>query len=151
MPRSSSEKARYHHEWYLRNRAKRKQQNQAHYLRTRIKRQKQIEFYTQMHWSRTLERQRQNDHKLKVAFVQAYGGCCECCGEKQLAFLTVDHINHDGQEHRKTLGRRGVYHDLRRRGWPKDAYRCLCMNCNFATRKGKTCPHQSLRLLIEAA
>ena len=30
--------------------------------------------------------------------------CCECCGEKHLEFLAIDHINGGGGKHRKKLG-----------------------------------------------
>lgn len=85
---------------------------------------------------------------LRGEMIAAYGGSCACCGETRPAFLTTDHIYRDGQDHRKSLGRFGgkggthaVYLDLKKRGWPRDRYRCFCMNCNFATRAGEPCPH----------
>lgn len=83
--------------------------------------------------------------KLKQAIVKAYGGACICCGETHLEFLTIDHINGDGKKHREELKRRGVsfYTFLREQGFPQDSLRLLCMNCNFATRYGKPCPHQT--------
>ena len=29
-----------------------------------------------------------------------YGRACSCCGETEPAFLTIDHVNNDGAEHR---------------------------------------------------
>lgn len=80
---------------------------------------------------------------LKAEMVAAYGGCCACCGERAIEFLTVDHVNRNGNEHRKQIGGQSyLYKLLKELGWPKDEYRCLCMNCNFAMRLGRTCPHQ---------
>ncbi|MFG2372552.1 hypothetical protein ACGFY9_13875 [Streptomyces sp. NPDC048504] len=81
--------------------------------------------------------------QLRDEMVQAYGGRCACanCPETNPAFLTLDHINGDGKAHRMKLGSH-TYADLRRRGWPKEAYRLLCWNCNAMTRGGRTCPHE---------
>ncbi|MDY7101563.1 MAG: hypothetical protein S0880_10285 [Actinomycetota bacterium] len=75
--------------------------------------------------------------------VAAYGGRCACpqCPETNPAFLTLDHENRDGKEHRKRVGSH-TYADLRRRGWPKEGFRLLCWNCNAMTRHGQPCPHE---------
>ena len=85
--------------------------------------------------------------RLKLQMIAAYGGNCDCCGENRHEFLTLDHVNRDGNQHRATFGGRGIatsmqiWADLKRRGWPKDGFRVLCMNCNWATRYGTACPH----------
>jgi hypothetical protein len=81
-------------------------------------------------------------NKLRSELISAYGGKCSCCGESQFLFLTLEHLNHDGQEHRKIFGNLGVYRDLKRSGYPKDKYTVLCWNCNMATRYGAVCPHK---------
>lgn len=95
--------------------------------------------------------ERQYTARLKLEMILAYGSRCACCHETEQAFLTLDHIERDGKGHRKQFRSSvGIYGDLRRRGWPKDKYRLLCMNCNFATRYGKPCPHSVKRpYLIE--
>lgn len=84
--------------------------------------------------------------RLRREFVEAYGGKCACCGIDEKEFLTADHIGGGGAAERRALGWRALgtsfYLHLKKQGWPKDRYRLLCMNCNFATRHGKTCPHQ---------
>ena len=83
--------------------------------------------------------------RLKAELVAAYGGSCVCCGETALMFLTIDHVNRDGKQHREKFGGRGssrqIYLELKRLGWPQDNYRLMCMNCNWATRYGQPCPH----------
>src|ERR1700690_1237472 len=40
----------------------------------------------------------------KDAVFAAYGGyVCACCGEMEKAFLTLDHLNNDGNKHRKQV------------------------------------------------
>lgn len=81
--------------------------------------------------------------RMREELVEAYGGRCVCprCPETDPAFLTLDHVNGDGQAHRLKLGSH-TYADLRRRGWPTEGYRLLCWNCNAMTRGGRTCPHE---------
>lgn len=74
---------------------------------------------------------------------EAYGSKCNCCGETHKEFLTLEHLNGTGAEHRKKVGGGwGAVMDLRKRGWPKEGYTVLCMNCNFATRFNAICPHK---------
>jgi hypothetical protein len=87
----------------------------------------------------------------QAELIAAYGGKCSCCGESEPAFLTLDHVGGGGAAHRRAIkkkseGRANVTRKLRQelkaQGWPKDKYRLLCMNCNFATGHKKACPHQ---------
>ena len=69
-----------------------------------------------------------------------------CCGETGFEFLTVDHINNDGNEHRRQIKAAfGIYGWLEKNGFPKDGLQLLCWNCNMGKRaNGGTCPHQAL-------
>jgi hypothetical protein len=75
---------------------------------------------------------------------------CECCGENHLEFLSIDHINNDGAEHRRKLannktGNFGrIYYWLRNNGYP-DGFQVLCHNCNMAKGFYGHCPHQDER------
>ncbi len=84
---------------------------------------------------------------IKVQVVNGYGGCCNCCGENILEFLSVDHIHNNGGEERRKdrnmVGRK-IYQYLIANNFPKDDYQILCMNCNFAKGMHGYCPH-SLR------
>ena len=80
---------------------------------------------------------------LRQEVIEGYGGHCECCGESHWEFLSVDHVNGGGNQARKTTHKGGMlYRELRRQGFPRDGYRLLCMNCNFAVGKYGYCPHQ---------
>lgn len=80
---------------------------------------------------------------LKREFIEAYDGKCYCCGETAIAFLTLDHIHGGGYKERLKEGTgTQIYLRLRKAGYPKDKYRCACMNCNLAVAYGRTCPHK---------
>lgn len=79
--------------------------------------------------------------------IEGYGAFCRCCGEDHIGFLTIEHINHDGKAHlKKCGGAYPMYLDIIKRNYP-DEYTVLCMNCNWATRYGKPCPHELEKLL----
>jgi len=79
---------------------------------------------------------------VRAELIEAYGGKCTCprCPEINPAFLTLEHVDGTGKEHRSQVGSH-AYADLRRRGWPQEGYTLLCWNCNAMTRHGRTCPH----------
>ena len=92
---------------------------------------------------------RERRKALRNAVFAAYGGpVCACCGERELAFLTLDHINNNGAaERRKIAGRANAagtftYAWLAKKGFPP-GYQVLCMNCNFGKRMNNgVCPHR---------
>jgi len=89
---------------------------------------------------------RNQDHARNAVFA-AYGGyTCACCGETEPKFLSIDHINNDGGEERRS----GLYSSsgtafylwLRKNAFPP-GYQVLCMNCQVGKhRNGGVCPHQ---------
>lgn len=97
----------------------------------------------EQHQAESRQRQKVRREQVRAELVAAYGGRCACerCPETNTDFLTLDHVNGDGKQHRLEMGSH-TYADLRRRGWPKDGYRLLCWNCNAMTRGGKACPHE---------
>src|ERR1700757_476788 len=65
---------------------------------------------------------------------------CACCGETVLEFLSLDHINGGGRQHRKTIKMRW-WEWLRKNKYP-EGFRVLCHNCNQAIGLYGICPHQ---------
>jgi hypothetical protein len=73
------------------------------------------------------------------------GTCrCSCCGEAHMAFLVVDHINGEGNKHRRAIGRTGLsfYRWLRTNGYPP-GFRVLCHTCNHAYAAYGAGPHET--------
>jgi hypothetical protein len=83
--------------------------------------------------------------RLRSQLVEAYGGCCACCGEKEQAFLVLDHDGDVPRHHRDGRGRRiggtALYRIVKKEGYPS-SYRLLCWNCNAAHAYYGSCPHQ---------
>jgi hypothetical protein len=71
---------------------------------------------------------------------------CACCGEREIQFLSIDHINGGGTKHIKEVGGgTGFYRWLIKNNFPA-GYQVLCMNCNFAKGKSGCCPHEKKQL-----
>lgn len=67
---------------------------------------------------------------------------CACCGEKEMVFLTLDHINNDGRRHRKEIGKMQLAAWVRKNNYPKE-FQVLCFNCNCGKNVNKRiCPHE---------
>lgn len=75
--------------------------------------------------------------KYRDIVVSMYGGECAACGETEPLFLTMDHINNDGWQLRKSNYREGgiaLYLDVMRHG-KRDDLEVLCYNCNFGKNR----------------
>lgn len=98
--------------------------------------------YWQEHKEERKAPRRQNNQarKLRVLGTYSQGGIPQCarCREMDGDVLTIDHINNDGGQHRRTLRRYGMnfYRWLERNNYP-DGYQTLCFNCNMKKRMEK--------------
>jgi len=92
--------------------------------------------------SRRLSHQRAKN-RLKEQIYAHYGKRCVCCDETMLEFLTIDHVNGDGNiDRRNNLRGNSLYKKIINEGFSED-YQILCMNCNFGKKMtGTICPHQ---------
>lgn len=86
-------------------------------------------------------------YRVKDEVFAAYGGyVCACCGITNKEFLSIDHIDGSGPEHREKLTgnpRNGqtLYYWLKKNNFPP-GFRVLCMNCNFSLGHHGYCPHR---------
>lgn len=85
------------------------------------------------------ESHRRSAKKIKQEVVSAYGGSCSCCGESEINFLTLDHVN--GRSSVDTLRGEKMYRQAKREQFP-DCYRVLCFNCNCSIGFYGYCPHE---------
>lgn len=87
---------------------------------------------------------RTNRQRYRSMVLAHYGEQCVCCSESNVAFLTVDHINDDGADHRRSLGKNAgslqVWRWIVQHGFP-DHFQILCWNCNAAKHIYGSCPH----------
>jgi hypothetical protein len=84
--------------------------------------------------------------KLKKAVHDFYGNICNCCGETNPLFLTVDHKNNDGyndfnQNKKQRVSAQATYIKVIKNAFP-DTFQLLCWNCNCGKRMNEgVCPH----------
>lgn len=86
--------------------------------------------------------------KLRMRCLREYSSKepeCACCHESHLEFLTIDHIDGGGADHRRKMGSRNIYRWLMRNHFPK-GFRVLCINCNFSLGKYGYCPHDPFHM-----
>lgn len=65
---------------------------------------------------------------------------CACCDESTYEFLCIDHIDGNGNEHRKEIGCR-LDEWIIRNNFP-EGFQVLCHNCNMAKGAYGICPHE---------
>lgn len=93
-------------------------------------------------------------HRIDVLYHYCNGDIkCQCCHETCIEFLTIDHINGGGNEHRRELGTArkdssnpswgGMYKWLKKNNYP-EGFRVLCFNCNCARGIYGYCPHEKI-------
>lgn len=70
-------------------------------------------------------------------------------GEKSVELLTLDHINDDGNKHRREIRTNSIYDYLIKNNF-KTTYKfqVACWNCNIGRyRNGGICPHKEPKCL----
>jgi hypothetical protein len=97
--------------------------------------------------SKTYLIQKKYQNKIRDEIIHHYSNGkneCECCGENDIRFLTIDHMmGRKNVGHGKGFGGYQIHLFLRRNNFPK-GYRVLCVNCNSVLgKKGiDKCPHK---------
>lgn len=97
---------------------------------------------------RTVASNRKTRRHYRELAIAHYGGTppsCKCCGELEKRFLTIDHMNGGGRQHRLVMNNKagGVAGWLVKSGYP-DGFQVLCMNCNWGKYiNNGTCPHKN--------
>lgn len=146
-------------EYYQKNKEKIKIQRKEYYQNNKGKICKQDKIYYQKNKDRIKEYQQKNKDRIKEYKLENklqvfnhysnYDIKCNCCGERQMEFLSIDHINNDGAKHVRYEGAKyklsggNLVNWLIQNNFPS-GFQILCMNCNWA--KGldseHLCPHQ---------
>jgi len=83
--------------------------------------------------------------KCKMECLIHYGGNppkCACCGEVNVKFLTMDHMNNDGAKEGRH--RSHIFERLKWAGYP-EGYQVMCWNCNTGRYFNHgICPHKDI-------
>lgn len=114
------------------------------------KNRESIKKYQDKNRDKLKEYYKEHHRKLKEKVLINYGKKCTCCGEKNIHFLTLDHINNDGYKTKGKTGKRIVgttmYRHLIREKYPS-GIQTLCFNCNIGKQlHNGICPHKLLKL-----
>lgn len=123
----------------------RKQQRREQEPGFRAKERKQQAIWTRNNLDRSRITKRKSGkrcrQKIKNAVFDAYGRKCVCCGESEQSFLTIDHKNGGGRQHRAECHHH-LYRWLFKNNFPNE-FQTLCWNCNSGREiNGGICPHQ---------
>lgn len=91
------------------------------------------------------KRQKDAEIRRRDQVIKAYNSHCACCNENESRFLTVDHVNNDGDKHRREIGiSRGgdkFYSWIIKNNFPQ-FLQLLCWNCNMGkVFNDGICPH----------
>jgi hypothetical protein len=123
--------------YYGKNKEKVKASNAAYRARQLNYSEAYREKYRDYHTKRNRE--------LKRMALERIGMQCACCGEADIEFLTIDHVNNDGHIHRRAINHSNMYAWLKNNDYQSDhLLQTLCFNCNFAKRyNGGVCPHRN--------
>jgi len=100
---------------------------------------------TEHYKKRTRLNAKRKNESLKLLIIDHYTNGkrqCNCCGESNYKFLTIDHI--DGRKshnHDRTMAGVKLLWWIKRNNFPK-GFRILCYNCNCGRAKNEgVCPH----------
>lgn len=120
----------YNREYYLLNKDKFKNARQAWYKKNKTS---------------VINKSKEYASRLRLTVLKHYSGGtphCNCCGEKQLQFLSIDHIDNDGKELRKVHSIGATFYNwIISNNFPENL-QILCQNCNHGKRvNGGVCPH----------
>lgn len=117
--------------------------NREYYQKHKVEALLRKRKYRLEHGEEIKARSRAKTLEIKTTIINHYGKECACCGETEIKFLTIDHIEGGGTKHRKQLGGGGqrIYRWLIKNNFP-EGYQVLCWNCNCAKGLYNTCPHQ---------
>lgn len=95
--------------------------------------------------ARAMSRRYRDELKLKVLTHYSNGELkCNSCGIPVYAVLTLDHIDNNGADHKRSLSKGGkasssrIYKDILDNNYPPH-YQVLCFNCNYLKEFMRRC------------
>lgn len=131
----------------IKRKAYHKAKSAQHYEANKAELKKDHNLWRKTNPDRFLLLSRNRSRELKLMALQHYCRAeipyCQCpyCDVDYIEFLSIDHINGCGNEHRRQdPSSVRIYRWLYKHGYP-EGFRVLCMNCNFALGHFGYCPH----------
>ena len=126
------------------------ERTKLYYKKNKEKLKERTRMWKKNNKEKVVEISKRYRQELKINALKAYSNGkveCACCGEKEIDFLCLDHINNNGAEERREnkygLGK-SIFKWLKKNNYPKNAgLQVLCFNCNVSKRiQGGTCIHK---------
>ena len=139
----------YNRDYYLKNREKLIRGHLKWYYDNQETRKEYGRNYYKINRKKVSEKTAAKRAEIRRIVFAHYGGKCACCGEQTPQFLTIDHIENNGAEHRKKIGVKCgwvFYKWLLKNNYP-EGHQLLCFNCNTAKGFFGICPHQQTKNL----
>jgi hypothetical protein len=140
MPKTLEEKRKYMLAWYHSHKESASATAKRSYQKHRTKRIAARNRYLEQNVDKVDAQRRVYHSELKAEVLSHYGpeGKLQCswsgCEVTDIDMLSLDHVNNDGAQHRKSLGLkstgRTVWVAVRKAGFP-EGYQTLCMNHQF--------------------
>jgi hypothetical protein len=96
---------------------------------------------------KTAKKNRDYKEKMRLQVFAHYGNRCSCCGDDHREFFAMDHVNGEGNKHRREAritNSADLFLWIIRHNFP-DTFRILCHNCNMARGFYGYCPHEHER------
>ena len=128
----------------------RKKYKKQWYEANKTRENKRSRDYYEANKERIAEQTKRKNQEIKKAVMSYYSEGfpkCKCCGEFGLDFLSIDHVNGGGTQHRRLVAGTVLYRWLIKNNFP-DGYQVLCFNCNCAKglkQNNNVCPHERMR------
>lgn len=100
-------------------------------------------YYYEVNRRKILAQHRELSRQLKLEALSHYSLSgivkCSCCNVDDIDVLCLDHIDNNGNEHRKRINSYGTgfYRRLKKSGFP-NGFQTLCFNCNMKKAIGKS-------------
>lgn len=147
IPKSSAKKIAQSRAWYAANKKRASENARARYMKNRGAIAASVLAWRRANPEKVRGYERayrlRSKLRLRGLVFKAYGHKCNCCGESNPGFLTIDHISGGGTRHTKTVARGRLYAWLVKNNFPKDDFRLLCWNCNCGRQHNAgVCPHK---------
>ncbi len=146
----------YHKQYRIKNKGRLLEYDRSYAQKHKLQRKEKYLLWYQENKNKDSFKKLRNESNRKFCFRKKiecfnhYGNGkieCSCCGEKEIKFLCLDHINGGGNKHRKeskTHGGEKTYIFLAKSGFPT-GFQILCANCNLGKHlNGGSCPHVSI-------
>lgn len=122
---------------------------QQYYLKNSKKLKKRTRLWKQRNKEKVIGLSKRYRRGLKIKALKAYNNNkepkCICCGETEIDFLCLDHIDNDGAKQRKKYGLGTSFLKwLKAKNYPKNLrLQVMCLNCNMSKRiQGGVCIHR---------